>query len=122
MKNKSSNIIVGLCIGIMLIILGISITVPNVISKEYTNCKVTDKESVTVNNDNQYRIYTTCGTFVVQDSVVHFRFDSADVYGAIAVNSTYTLNTVGMRFGLFSMFPNILQFKDELKKDLKVLF
>lgn len=113
MKNKSSNIIVGLCIGIMLIILGISITVPNVVSKEYTNCKVTDKESVTVNNDNQYRVYTTCGTFVVQDSVVHFRFDSADVYGAIAVNSTYTFNTVGMRFGLFSMFPNILQFKEE---------
>ena len=53
------------------------------------------------------------GTYKVADDVARLRFDSADVYGSLIPGQTYTFKTSGYRFGLFSMFPNILEFRTE---------
>jgi hypothetical protein len=74
-------------------------------------CTVTGKESVRSGKGNQYRVYTSCGTLKVSDAVVIWRFDSADVYGAIQPGKTYRFKTGGYRVGFFSMFPNVIEVK-----------
>lgn len=76
-------------------------------------CTVSGKESVTVRSgdsqENQYRVYTEdCGTLTVQDTIVGFRYNSADLYGQIKEGETYEFEIGGFRQGLFDMFPNIL--------------
>lgn len=85
-------------------------------NQQERECTVTDKESVTVRssdgNKNQYRVYTEeCGTLTIEDTLVGFRYDSADVYGDLQPGETYTFKTGGFRSGPFSMFPNILEVK-----------
>ncbi len=58
---------------------------------------VEDKGSVVVSSgsgddrrsDNQYRVYTDKGVFIVSDSVVYFNWRSADRYGFLKVGHTY---------------------------------
>ena len=71
-------------------------------------CHVTRKESVRLETKNQYRIYTTCGTYVIEDSISILRFDSADIYGTISQNTTYEIYAGGIRAPIFSRFPNII--------------
>ena len=75
-------------------------------------CTVSGKESVRHGESNQYRVYTSCGTVVVEDALVIGRFDSADVYGAIQPGKTYMFKTGGYRVGFFSMFPNVIDAKE----------
>jgi hypothetical protein len=74
-------------------------------------CTVTGKESVRTGESNQYRVYTSCGTIVVEDALVIGRFDSADVYGAIQPGKAYRFKTGGYRVGFLSMFPNLIEVK-----------
>lgn len=102
-------------IGIIIFVLSIAILSKcSFYNQQEVTCKVTSKESVTKNNGNhQYRVYTSCGTYTIKDDLYIMRFDSADVYGSIQPNTTYTFNVGGFRIGLFSIFPNILQFRTE---------
>lgn len=79
------------------------------------NCKVNGKESVRQAESHQYRVYTTCGTFVVEDSWFLMRFDSADLYGSIEQHKTYDFEIGGYRNGFLSMFPNIIKFRESKK-------
>ena len=54
--------------------------------------KTADDKSIVVEND---------------DSILRWKFNSAD-FNASEIGKTYTVKTAGMRFGIFSMFPNIL--------------
>lgn len=74
---------------------------------------ITGKESVSTRGsdgttDHEYRVYTDKGTFVVKDSLLHTRFDSADLYGRLKENTTYRCEVFGFRIPLFSTFQNIL--------------
>lgn len=77
-------------------------------NQETRTCLVTGKESVRQQDANQYRVYTDCGTYVVEDNIGLLRFDSADLYGSIAPNTKYDIYSGGYRFPLFSKFPNII--------------
>ena len=77
-------------------------------NKQTRTCQVTSKESVRLETKNQYRIYTTCGTYVIEDSISIFRFDSADIYGTIAQGTTYEIYAGGIRAPFLSRFPNII--------------
>lgn len=81
--------------------------------KTHYDCVVAGKEAVNrVGQGNQYRVYTeNCGTLSVEDELLKFRFDSADVYGEINEGETYNFKTVGWRIPLVSMFPNIMEVK-----------
>lgn len=74
--------------------------------------KITGKESVSTKSGHEYRVYTSIGTYTVGDSLVHPRFNSSDVYGRLVIGKTYDCRTYGWRFGLFSMFKNILNCKE----------
>lgn len=71
--------------------------------EEYT-VTVTDKLRV----DGQYLIYTDKGTFSIKDSWRYLNIRSHDLYGAIVVNSQYTIGTTGFRNGLLSITENIV--------------
>jgi hypothetical protein len=74
------------------------------------NCLVTDKGSVMVEDGHEYRIYTeNCDVLTVSDSIVDGQFASASTYSKITVGKEYDFKVRGVRFPLFSQFPNILE-------------
>lgn len=52
------------------------------------------------------RLITTCGTFVVEDSVVG-GFDSYDTWNTLAIGKVYDIETGGYRVGVFGSFPTV---------------
>lgn len=80
------------------------------VNQKTQTCEVTGKESVYISSEKsqQYRVYSTCGTFVVEDSLVLFRFNSADVYGKITTQQTYTIHSGGLRIPFLTLFPNVI--------------
>lgn len=76
----------------------------------HTGCVVNDKDRVHTDSGSEMRIYTdNCGVFVVSDSLVKTDFNSADRYNQVKVGKTYDIKSYGFRFGLFSMFPKIVE-------------
>lgn len=89
-----------------LLIIGGSYTMDR---NEVGPCTVTGKESVIVEGNNQYRVYTEeCGTFIVKDTLFALRFNSADTYSSLKDGESYRFSTQGFRLGITSSFPNIL--------------
>lgn len=69
--------------------------------------KITSKEAVPTDSGHEYRVYTNQGTFKVGDSIVHPRFNSADVYGRLKPGHSYTCKSWGWRIPVFSSFKNL---------------
>lgn len=77
---------------------------------ETATCKVTEKTAASKREGGtDYRIYTSCGTFQVADSLTRGTFRSADTYGSIEEGKTYRLTYHGYRNGFLSMFPNVTE-------------
>lgn len=80
----------------------------------HENCVVDEKDR-TQNSDgsSDARVYTeNCGVFQVADSWIKGEVNSADTFGSIDEGKTYNFTTIGWRFGLFSMFPNIIEVEE----------
>lgn len=93
-----------------LLIMGVSYTMDR---NEVGPCTVTGKESVMVEGNNQYRVYTEeCGTFIVKDTLFALRFNSADTYSSLKDGESYQFRTQGFRLGITSTFPNILDYAE----------
>lgn len=75
-----------------------------------TDCTVNDKAAlVTRAGGTDYRIYSTCGVFGVQDDMFLGQWNSADTYNTIEIGKTYDFEAYGWRNGFFSTFPNIIK-------------
>lgn len=77
---------------------------------------IEEKGSVVVsdgnnNSQNQYRVYTDKGVYVVEDTIVFFNFRAADRYAQLKIGKTYSCKQAGWRVGLFSWFPNLVECK-----------
>lgn len=70
-----------------------------------------EKQCMTT-EDCSYRVYTDGGTFENVDSFLWWKFNSADYQGALKDGYTYELKVVGWRFGYWSMFENIVAYKE----------
>lgn len=92
--------------------IGLNVARVNTI-ETHTTCTVTEKEDRALASLDKRapRLYTDCGVFVVADEPLRFHFAAADVYNTLQAENTYTLTTVGWRFGLFSWFPNVIEAK-----------
>lgn len=88
----------------------------NAIKNDPVTCKVIDKDRST-NQDGKsvFRVYTEggdgCETFGLADNWLAGNFNSSDMYGEIKVDETYIFETVGVRNGFFSLFPEIVSFE-----------
>lgn len=76
-----------------------------------TTVTICGKESVQSGDSHEYRVYTSGGTYKVADykAVQDQRFDSADLYGRLQVDASYTITTIGWRIPFFSVFQNIIK-------------
>jgi hypothetical protein len=72
---------------------------------------VKDKESVNTSDGHEYRVYTDVGTFVMKDSFIHPRFDTADEYATLYEGQRYDCEKFGWRIPLFSAFENLINCK-----------
>lgn len=69
--------------------------------------KLNDKERVAVEGGGEYRLYTEGETFVLKDSIIKGRLDTADEYGRMREGTTYQCKAFGWRIPLFSKFRNV---------------
>ncbi len=76
-------------------------------SGEKTDCKVTDKQAINREGNTDYRVFSSCGVFGVQDDPFIGQWNSADTFGSISVGKTYDFEAYGFRNGFLSTFPNI---------------
>ncbi len=74
-----------------------------------TGCTVTDKQAIAKSDGGtNYRVFSSCGVFGVQDDLFLGQWNSADTFNSIEVGKTYDFEAYGWRNGFFSTFPNIL--------------
>lgn len=71
------------------------------------DCLIEGKESINKKDSHEYRVYTDCGNFVVEDEMWAGNFHASDTYRDLKEGKTYDLRTRGWRVPFFSMFPNI---------------
>lgn len=76
----------------------------------YQGCTVATTEHVYAPQAKQwqYRVHTSCGTFTVGDDLGRGQVFTFDRFSELERGETYTFETVGKRFELFAMYPNIL--------------
>lgn len=76
---------------------------------------VTGKENV---KSGKYLVYNSNTTYEIEDSWIHWRWDSSDVYGKIEVGKTYKATLQGYRVPFLSWYPNIINPK-EIRPEVK---
>lgn len=60
----------------------------------------------------QYLVFTDKGVFRNTDSkLLEFKWNSSDLYGELVPGQRFTIRYYGVRFGFFSMYPNIVAVK-----------
>ncbi len=106
---------IGLAFGALLIAL--IVIVPTWIAVAYyhgdnanmlrESCLIEGKESINKSDSHEYRVYTDCGNFVVEDEMWAGNFHASDTYRELKEGRSYDLRTRGWRVPFFSMFPNI---------------
>ena len=64
-------------------------------------------------SDKPTLVFAEDGTYMVGDSLFDGQFTSSDLYGKITVGKTYTCDTRGIRNGLLSMWPNLVDCTEE---------
>lgn len=75
---------------------------------------VTDKGIKNYDKESLYLIYTKnhdgeVEVLCIEDTLVHGRWNSSDLYARIEVGKTYKFTICGTRIPFFSMYPNILE-------------
>lgn len=75
-------------------------------SEEQVTFTVTGKERM---EDGFYLIYTDIGTLKIQDLLLSWRFDGSDLYGALEIDQQYHGTTMGWRWGLASIYPDLVR-------------
>jgi hypothetical protein len=56
----------------------------------------------------KYLVFTDQGVFKNTDSkLLEFKWNSSDLYGELLAGKRYHIRYYGIRFGFFSMYPNI---------------
>jgi hypothetical protein len=77
---------------------------------------ITNKQVIKRNNINKYFIYTQTeeGDIKVYENADNFlelKFNSEDIYWAIAINKKYQVRAYGLNIPLFSSYQNIIKVK-----------
>lgn len=115
-RNKSGLIILTLVLLAALAVIGVGCA--SYAKTSTVTIHVTGKESVSTKDSHEYRVYALEDTYVIKDSYLHPRFNSANLYGRIPVPSSgpgdpakakpLKCEVYGWRIGIFSQFKNIL--------------
>lgn len=109
--------IVGLAFVALLIAAGITFGIINSLHLETgATFTVSGKECVKKGESSTYLVFTDKTTYEIDDTWIHWRWDSSDVYGRIQQGKTYTADLQGYRIPFLSMYPNIINPKEVVKE------
>lgn len=93
----------------------------NFYTNEFVRVEVLDKDrECTSSYDSEgkllmscrYVVYTDNETFVNEDAILHWKFDSSDVQRLLKVNESYCVEVVGYRIPVLSVYRNIIGFSE----------
>lgn len=84
------------------------------VGEKQVTVTVTEKVVKNFLKESKYLIFTQDDSgdtqvFEITDSLLRFRFDSADVYAQISPNQKYQFTVRGSRIPIFSWYPNIYE-------------
>lgn len=106
-----TKVIGAIVLGIAAII-GVTVALfPSYYQADKRVVQVCDKESVSTGSDNghEYRVYTSDGTFVVEDHVLHgVSFRSSELYGHLQAGKVYEFEFYGFRVPFTSTFETLI--------------
>lgn len=91
----------------LLLVVGIGSCAVSYYGDDQVRVTIKQKESVNTQDGHEYRVYTDQGTFIMGDSLIKGRLDTADEYGALEEGKTYNCEAYGFRVPLFSSFKNL---------------
>lgn len=57
----------------------------------------------------KYLIFADAGVFENTDTLLHFKFNSSDIYNQMKEGEAYNVTTYGWRVPFLSMYPNIIK-------------
>jgi len=105
-----------LCI-VTLIVVPVGVSVSSFFHKSTYVSTVTDKQVKRKGDSDNYLIFTEDKDGDVrvlsnEDSLFRLKFDSSDVFADIKKGKTYEFDVVGYRIPFFSMYENILEYKE----------
>lgn len=109
MIDKILDNLVG--IGIVAVILFIvAFPVISYSTVDHTVIKIKEKERVNDKSGGYYLIFTAAkGVMENDDSLWFWKWNSSDLHGELKEGEYYYVKTTWFRFGLFSMYKNILE-------------
>lgn len=84
------------------------------IKEDVMSVTVTEKGERCKSRDScKYMFYTDKGVFQNTDSIINWKWDSADFYNDIKVGKTYDFRVSGYRIApVLSWFPNVVEYKE----------
>lgn len=62
---------------------------------------------------SKYLIFAEDGVYENTDSILHLKFNSADIYSQLQKGKTYMCNIYGWRVPFLSFYPNIIECKEK---------
>jgi hypothetical protein len=116
-RLETIKVLVNLIIALIVIIGGITWTAVKFNHKSNYNVVVTDKQIKRHDKKDKYMLYTEDEkgkTYVFEnvDSFFAWKWNSSDMYGEIKKGHKYELSVTGFRAPFFSMYPNIIEYKE----------
>lgn len=106
--RKSQIIFIAYIIGVMAITVTLFTTCASYYELHDTTITIVSKERVASNDVSAFMVWTDSGVFTVSDSLIYWKWYSADTYGKLDIDEMYNVTYYGWRFGPLSMFPNII--------------
>jgi len=102
---------------VLLLVICIGVSIPLNFNDHTYTITVTDKERTTSREDSKYLVFCeedNGDTLVLEnkDAFMRLKFDSSNIQGKLKEGKKYTIDVVGYRFKLFSMYENILRIKE----------
>lgn len=106
-----------ICLGIVLVIISILISVCTTFNDTTYTVTVTDKERINDKESSYYLIFCEDDAgnyyeFKNKDNLIRGKFDSSSYYNKIKVGRRYEFTVVGIRIPLFSKYQNIIKMKE----------
>lgn len=101
---------------VLIVVLGIGIICSSFIFDYLTYDTVTvtvdSKERIDSESHGYYLVYSQKEVFKNDDSLSYWKWDSSDFHAKIQPGKTYELEVYGWRWPFFSMYRNIIGFKE----------
>lgn len=114
-KNNFTKFKVGVLIISVIVILYVVVFFPHFFRNTYI-VTVTNKQILKHHNTDRYLIYTQMedGNIKVFENTNNFKelkFNSADIFWAISINTKYEVTAYGFDISILSLYQNIIKIK-----------